>query len=434
MGERRCVRAFGLQIALAVCVLAAALPANANRVDAISRGAAEFYGGDAATGQLYSQCMLSTLRYDVSIEPDQTTYVITGDIGAMWLRDSSAQMRPYLFFADDPEVRTMLRGLIARQAKDIAVDPYANAFNRDYRVTEEKYELDSLIYPIMLAWTYWKRTADAAALTPAVKIGYERAVGLMELELDHGHSRYRHAQLQNGGVGKPTAYTGMVWTGFRASDDRTQYGYNIPEEMFAAAGLAELVDIEDLVWHDRAQAARVARLRAGIIEGINAYGIVYQPPFGYIYAFEVDGLGHANLMDDANIPNLLSIPYFGYVSATDPIYQNTRRFVLSASNPFYFAGAAASGIGSPHTPHGYVWPLALIMQGLTSQDPAELNMTLRELAASDVGDHLLHESFDVDDPARYTRSNFGWACALFTELVRDRVMHAPRLPAWNPAK
>jgi uncharacterized protein len=390
-------------------------------IGAISKAAAQYPGDSPDTAQIYSQCLLSTVRYDVSFTPDNTTYVITGDIGAMWLRDASAQMRPYLFFAQDPAVRDMLRGVIARSAKNILVDPYANAFNRNYQVTEEKFELDSLAYPIVLAWNYWKQTGDTAALTPEVKSAYERAVFLMEIERDHSRSQYRHPALPNGGAGSPVGYTGMVWTGFRASDDPAQYGYNIPSNMFAAVALSELADMETSVWHDAAMASEVSMLRDGIMDGINNYGITYTPKYGYIYAYEVDGLGHANLMDDANVPSLLSIPYLGY-PADAAIYKNTRRFVLSPDNPYYFAGKVARGIGSPHTPKGYIWPLALVMQGLTAEDPKEVADVLTQLRASDTGDHLMHESFDPNDPTKFTRSNFGWACSLFAELVLNRVM------------
>jgi meiotically up-regulated gene 157 (Mug157) protein len=408
-------------------------PLCADELDAISRGSVEYHGGDLQTGQIYAQCLLSTMRFDVTLTPDQTSYVITGDIGAMWLRDSSAQARTYLFYSADPQVKSFLRGLIAREAKDLLVDPYANAFNRDYKVTEEKYELDSLVYPIALAWSYWKQTGDVDALSPEVKAGFEKAVALMELERDHSRSRYRHRELAHGGAGNPVAYTGMIWTGFRASDDAAKYGYHIADEMFAAVGLAELQEMETAVWRDPVKAAEIAALRNGLSAGINAYGITYVPSYGYIYAYEVDGLGHVSLMDDANIPSLLSIPYLGYLPPGDAVYRNTRRFVLSRDNPYFFAGKLARGVGSPHTPRGFVWPLALIMQGLTSTDPAEVSAVLRELEVSDVGDHLLHESFDPSDPARYTRSNFGWACSLFTELVRERVMGERPLPAWNPA-
>jgi uncharacterized protein len=395
--------------------------ASAMELDALSKAAANYHGGSLASAEAYTQCLLSTIRNDVSVAPDKTTYVITGDIGAMWLRDASAQMRPYLSFATDAQVKSMLRGVIAREAKSILVDPYANAFNRDYKVTEEKFELDSLAYPIVLTWSYWKQTNDRSALTPEVKAAFEKAAGLMELERDHSLSHYRHGELPNNGAGSPVGYTGMIWTGFRPSDDAAQYGYNIPEEMFAAVALSELADLESNAWHDKAMATEVSALRDGVVQGINEYAVVYRAPYGYMYAYEVDGLGHSNVMDDANIPSLLSIPYIGY--AADPaIYRNTRRFILSSDNPYYFAGKSARGIGSPHTPKGYVWPLALVMQGLTSENPKELSDVLAQLKASDTGDHLMHESFDANDPSKYTRSNFGWACSLFAELVQNRVM------------
>jgi len=410
----------------AVLVIAAMIafvsPCRADgvQIDALAKAAAQFRGS-SDVAQTYSQCLLATVRYDVSFTPDRTTYVITGDIGAMWLRDASAQMSPYLFFAQDPAVRDMLRGVIARSAKNILVDPYANAFNRNYQVTEEKFELDSLAYPIVLAWNYWKQTGDTAALTPEVKAAYERAVFLMETERDHTRSQYRHRALQNAGAGTPVGYTGMVWTGFRPSDDPALYGYNIPANMFAAVALSELVELETSVWHDSQMASEVGMLRDGIMDGITNYGIVYTPKYGYVYAYEVDGLGHSNLMDDANIPSLLSIPYLGY-PADAGIYKNTRRFVLSSDNPYYFTGKMARGIGSPHTQKGYVWPLALAMQGLTADDPKEVEDVLTELRAADTGDHLMHESFDPNDPTRFTRSNFGWACSLYAQLVLNRVM------------
>jgi meiotically up-regulated gene 157 (Mug157) protein len=422
-----------LAVITAIAVLCAAGPTvtQAAELDAISKAAADYHGGSQDTGALYQQCLLTTIRNDVTFAPDDTTYVITGDIGAMWLRDASAQMRPYIYFADDPAVKAMLRGVIAREAKDLLVDPYANAFNRDYKVAEEKFELDSLAYPIWLAWTYWKHTGDSAALTPEVKRAYEGALGVMELERDHSLSHYRHHALAESGAGPQVGYTGMVWTGFRPSDDPAQYSYNVPDNMFAVVALTDLADLEANVWHDDAMRAQTEEVRDGIRTAINNYAIVYSDKYGYVYAYEVDGLGHVNLMDDANVPSLLSIPYIGYEPATNAIYQNTRRFVLSVDNPYYYTGAAASGEGSPHTPNGYVWPLALVMQALTSTDPMEVSTVIAQLHNSDLGDHLLHESFDPNEPAHYTRSNFAWPCSLFAELILNRVMGYAELPTAN---
>jgi meiotically up-regulated gene 157 (Mug157) protein len=422
-----------LAVMTAIAVLCAAGPTitQAAELDAISKAAADYHGGSQDTGALYQQCLLTTIRNDVTFASDDTTYVITGDIGAMWLRDASAQMRPYIYFADDPAVKAMLRGVIAREAKDLLVDPYANAFNRDYKVAEEKFELDSLAYPIWLAWTYWKHTGDSAAFTPEIKRAYEGALGVMELERDHSLSHYRHHALADSGAGAPFGYTGMVWTGFRPSDDPAQYGYNVPDNMFAVVALTDLADLEANVWHDDAMRAQAAEVRDGIRTAINNYGIVYSDKYGYMYAYEVDGLGHVNLMDDANVPSLLSIPYLGYGPATNAIYQNTRRFALSLDNPYYYTGAAANGEGSPHTPNGYVWPLALVMQALTSTDPMEVATIIAQLHNSDLGDHLLHESFDPNEPAHYTRSNFAWPCSMFAELILNRVMGYAELPIAN---
>lgn len=426
-----------MRIWLAVITAAAVLcaevptPTQAAELDAISKAAAGYHGGSLDTGALYQQCLLTTIQNDITYAPDDTTYVITGDIGAMWLRDASAEVRPYIYFADDPAVKAMLRGVIAREANDLLVDPYANAFNSDYKVAEEKFELDSLAYPIWLSWTYWKHTGDDTVFTPEVKRAYEAALGVMELERDHSLSNYRHQALVNGGAGAPVGYTGMVWTGFRPSDDPAQYGYNVPDNMFAVVALTDLAEIEANVWHDDAMRAQTTEVRDGIRTGINNYAIVYSDKYGYMYAYEVDGTGHVNLMDDANVPSLLSIPYIGYETSTNAIYQNTRRFALSVDNPYYYTGAAASGEGSPHTPNGYVWPLALVMQALTSTDPTEVSTIIAQLHNSDLGDHLLHESFDPNEPAHYTRSNFAWPCSLFAELVLTRVMAYTALPTAN---
>jgi meiotically up-regulated gene 157 (Mug157) protein len=218
----------------------------------------------------------------------------------------------------------------------------------------------------------------------------------------------------------------MIWTGFRPSDDPARYQYNVPDNMFAVVALHELTDIERNVYRNDRDAMNAWGLSVEVQRGIEQNGRAVVPGFGRIYAYEVDGFGHANLMDDANIPSLLSIPYFGYLDNGDPVYQATRRFVLSDRNPYYFVGTYARGIGSPHTPRGYVWPLSLVVQALTSRDPAEIERVLSYVAASDVGDHRLHESFDADWPERYTRDDFAWPNALYAKLVQQR--HAAEGP------
>jgi meiotically up-regulated gene 157 (Mug157) protein len=361
------------------------------------------------------------------VQADGTTFVSTGDIDMEWLRDSSAVMTPYISLAaTDPYVRHMLRGTIARQAKYIRIDPYANAFTVDYHVAERKFEMDSLLYPVWFAYLYWKTTGDRSVFTPDVQDAFRAAMGTLRTEQHHDtRSHYRHPQLANGGKGTKVAYTGLVWTGFRPSDDAARYQYNIPDNMFAVVVLRDLTEIEKQVYRDGRMAQDAWGLSVEIQRAIERYALVNVPGIGRVYAYEVDGLGHANLMDDANIPSLLSIPYFGYVGVHDVVYQATRQFILSPRNPYYFTGKYASGIGSPHTPHGYVWPLALVMQVLTSTDQSEIDRVMKYIAVSDTGDHRLHESFNADWPESYTRADFAWPNALFAQMMLGRQGRLP---------
>lgn len=376
----------------------------------------------SALERIYLTAYDEALNRHAVAQNDGTTYVSTGDIHADWLRDSSAVVFPYIPLAQrDDRISELLRGVVARQARYIAVDPYANAFGSNYRVVERKFEVDSLLYPIWLAYHYWRDTGDRSVLTPQVNRSFERILKVLRDEQVHDRrSWYRHPQLADHGRGSPVRQTGMIWSGFRPSDDPCRYQYNIPVNMFAVVVMQELSAIEHEIYHNKHDAENSWGLSVQIQRGIERYGVVFVPHFGRIYAYEVDGLGHANLMDDANVPSLLSIPYFGYLPRADSTYSATRRFILSSRNPYYFQGKYARGIGSPHTPRGYVWPLSLVMQALTSGQDAEVDEILRYIADSDTGDHRLHESFDVNGPQRYTRVDFAWPNALYAELVLSR--------------
>jgi meiotically up-regulated gene 157 (Mug157) protein len=383
-------------------------------------------GAVVSSDPLYLTAFNETFNRHARVEKDGTTYVSTGDIPAMWLRDSAAVALPYIELAgSDPGIASLLRGVLARQAKCILKDPYANAFGEDYRVIEQKFEADSLLYPIWFAALYYKLTHDRSIFTPEVGRAFKLVLKTLRTEQHHAtRSHYRNPQLANGGRGSDVAYTGMIWTGFRPSDDAARYQYNIPVNMFAVVVMRMLGDLERDIFKDSAAAQDAWGLGVDAQRGIEQYGYCYLDGFGKIYSYEVDGLGHANLMDDANIPSLLSIPYFGYLPVSDPAYQRTRRFVLSPRNPYFYSGKYAEGVGSPHTPRGYVWPLALVMQALTSTDRDETNRVLRYIAASDTGDHRLHESFDVDNPRRFTRADFAWPNALYAQLVQQRQVAA----------
>ncbi|GAS81540.1 unknown protein [Paenibacillus amylolyticus] len=345
--------------------------------------------------QMFKNCFTNTMATTIQRKEDGTTFVITGDIPAMWLRDSAAQVRPYLLLAlEDEDIADMIAGLVERQLNYILLDPYANAFNETESgkghqedltqmndwIWERKYEIDSLAYPIQLSYLLWKNTGRTAQFNDTFRKAAEIIMQLWQVEQHHEtKSPYTFQRLDapetdtltREGRGTETVYTGMTWSGFRPSDDRCEYGYLIPSNMFAVVALRYLQEIAEAVLKDETLAATAKQLEEQINKGIQDYGTVEHPEYGTIYAYETDGKGNHNLMDDANVPSLLSLPYLGYVDENDVVYQNTRRFILSSHNPYFYEGTAAAGIGSPHTPEGYIWHIALSMQGLTTEDRNE---------------------------------------------------------------
>ena len=381
----------------------------------------------------YSNTFSTTLRP----QPDGSVFVITGDIPAMWLRDSAAQVRPYLHLAGhDPQFAALIAGVIQRQMRYVLIDPYANAFNEfpnghchnkdktdmgDW-IWERKYELDSLCAPLKLAYDLWQTTGQSDHLTEEFERAARLIVATITCEQAHGQSPYLFERfdcvamdtLTHEGRGNPVGATGMSWSGFRPSDDACTYNYLIPSNMFAVVALDCL---SKLPLKDRELMSAAKTLSAIIKTGVESHGRVVHPDFGEIYAFEVDGLGGVNLMDDANVPSLLALPLLGYCTADDPVYLATRAFVLSLKNPYYFSGRAARGIGSPHTPDHYIWPISLCVQGLTAASQPEKIGILEMLMATDAGTGLMHEGFHADDPAKFTRPWFAWANSMFAEFV-----------------
>lgn len=295
-------------------------------------------------------------------------------------------------------------------------------------IWERKYEIDSLAYPIQLSYLLWRNTGRIDQFNEMFREAVSRIMALWQVEQHHDtRSPYTFQRLDapetdtltREGRGTETVYTGMTWSGFRPSDDRCEYGYLIPSNMFAVVALRYVQEIALKVLQDNEMAETARELAEQIDEGIRKYGIVEHPEYGMIYAYETDGQGNYNLMDDANVPSLLSLPYLGYVTEDDEIYQNTRRFILSKANPYFYEGSAASGIGSPHTPEGYIWHIALSMQGLTSGDMQEKMNMLELIQQTDAGTGLTHEGFSANDPHEYTRPWFSWSNMLYSELVMD---------------
>ena len=387
--------------------------------------------------KLYRNCYPNTICSALQQQKDGSLFVLTGDIPAMWLRDSSAQVNHYIPLAKDPGVAELIRKVNEKQFQYILTDPYANAFNAAPNsqghtediphnqpwVFERKYEIDSLCYPIRLCYRYWKATGDRSIIDKWLEQVMHMILQVWRTEQHHvEQSPYRFTRvgcpyqdtLHNQGMGNPVCYTGMTWSGFRPSDDACTYGYLVPSNMFAVVVLGYAAE---MLGEGNPLHRELLSLRQEINEGIQKFAVVDHPKYGKVYACEVDGQGNYLLMDDANIPSLISIPYLGYADAEDPVYCNTRKMLLSQDNPYYYEGSCANGIGSPHTPPRYIWHLALSMQGLTSQSREECIRILHMMENSDGGTGYMHEGFFADDPSTYTREWFTWSDSLFCEFV-----------------
>ena len=402
---------------------------------------------DQKLAWMFENCFPNTLDTTVNFSmkngrPD--TFVITGDIDAMWLRDSSAQVWPYLPLANsDDKLKQLIAGLINRQTDCINVDPYANAFyNEDRpdgdwqgditkmnpRIHERKWEIDSLTYPIRLAYNYWKTTGDISVFDDR----WTKAMNLViqtfkEQQRKNGNGPYKFQRkterqldtLNNNGWGNPIKPVGLIVSSFRPSDDATTFQFLIPSNFFAVTSLKQLAEIAQKVTRDSDLASKSLNLAKEVEDAIKKYAIVKHPKYGKIYAFEVDGFGNTFLMDDANIPSLLALPYLEGVNVNDKIYQNTRKFVLSEDNPFFFKGKAGEGIGGPHIGYDMVWPMSIIMRAQTSRSDEEIKYCLKMLRDTDADTGFMHESFNKDDASDFTRTWFAWVNTLFGELILD---------------
>lgn len=390
----------------------------------------------------FKKCFLNTIETTVTPLDDGTYFVITGDIPAMWLRDSSAQLKHYIRFAPyDDDLKEIFRGVIARQSYYVNLDPYSNAwcaaktknaendktdFYNDL-IWERKYETDSLCAPIFLAHEYYHATLDNSIFTESFKGMLEKTVEVFEREQNHASSPYFFKRencpttdtLPNDGLGNEVSYTGMTWSGFRPSDDRCLYGYLVPANMMAVCALKKAAELASVGFSDNKLESECRSLAFDIEDGINSYAVIETEHNGKIFAYETDGKGKYLLMDDANSPSLLSAPYLGYLKPENEIYKNTRKFILSNSNPWYFDGAAAKGVGSPHTGSGKIWHISLIMQALTSTDPKEIRDCVSMITSTHAGTYFMHESFDKNDPSDFTRPWFAWANSLFSELMLE---------------
>ncbi len=408
-------------------------------------------------GWLFENCFPNTLDTTVYHEmkngkPD--TYVITGDIDAMWLRDSSAQVWPYLqFVKDDLPLKHLIAGVINRQSACILKDPYANAFYNDPEkrgewakdhtdmkpgVHERKWEIDSLCYPIRLAYNYWKITGDTSPFDANWKQAIATTLQVFkdqQRKESNGSYKFQRTTpfatdtLPMNGYGYPVNPVGLICSAFRPSDDATVFSFLIPSNFFAVTSLKEAAEMVDVIAKDKSLCNQLLSLAKEVENALKEHAVITHKTYGKVYAYEVNGFGSYNLMDDANVPSLLALPYLGALKNTDPVYQNTRKLILSKSNPFFFKGSAGEGIGGPHVGQDMIWPMAIIIRGLTSNNDAEIKTCIDMLRKTHGDTGFMHESFHKDDPKNFTRKWFAWANTLFGEFLWKVYREKPSLLA-----
>ena len=395
--------------------------------------------------EMFRKCFPNTLDTTVHYSEDENgepdTYVYTGDIPAMWLRDSGAQVWPYLAFVNEDEgLRKMIAGVINRQFKCILIDPYANAFNVEPvgpaddtdlpktspYVFERKWEIDSHCYPVRLAYAYWKKTGDTSVFGERwIQTAKTILATFKEQQRKNGHGSYTFLRVTDRqldtkcvvGQGNPVNPVGLIASAFRPSDDATTFEFLVPSNFMAVMTLRKMAEILETVNGKPEMAAECIELAAEVDQALHEYAVVQHPEYGAIYAYEVDGFGSRQLMDDANVPSLLALGYLDPEMFDDPVYLNTRRFVWSEDNPYFKRGAAGEGIGGPHIGTESVWPMSIMMKAFTAQDDDEIRACLTQLLRTDAGTGFMHESFHKDDANDFTRPWFAWANTLFGELI-----------------
>ncbi|EMD66243.1 hypothetical protein GGP41_006320 [Bipolaris sorokiniana] len=405
---------------------------------------------------------------------EELTFVITGDINAMWLRDSSNQMQSYLPLlnasSDANSIASLYRGVINLQARYLLTSPYCNSFQaptesgippatNDYANTDQvyptysnqsvfecKYELDSLAAFLQISADYYQATGDieffgkfkwAQAVEAVLNVADDMTLptyGADGAVLDSPYTFQRSNVLatetfSNYGIGNPVANgTGLVRSGFRPSDDSTIYQLFIPANMMFSSFLAPTAEIMGKLngTNTKALAQRMSSLSESLRSSIEKHATVDHPTFGKIYAFEVDGFGGRTIMDDANIPGLLSAPFYKY-PVNNETYANTRNLILSATNPYYMRGPVINAIGGPHVGLGKAWPMASIVRILTSNDDAEIVNELRQIVSSTDGLGLIHESVNSFNASDWSRQWFSWANGLYGQMLLDLEDRKPAL-------
>ncbi|KAI9474545.1 meiotically up-regulated gene 157 protein [Coemansia mojavensis] len=420
--------------------------------------------------QLFANTFPNTLDTTVAWHNGSTppyTFLITGDITAQWIRDSTNQVLPYLpYLTIDSKLAQLVLGLVNMQAEELNAYPFGNAFQPPLRsrltpaengiavdlrvqppfnnqtVFEAKFEIDSFASFFQLASAYWRSTGEYQFIYSQTWVeAVDKILDIIRIlqQPTYTNNKVNRSLVSYvrktteaketqfaGGPGNPVKYTGMVRTLFRPSDDATMFPFLVPANAFLCVELENLRDMLDTLRVFSEIRDKAAELAVQIRNGIQKYGIVKHPDHGQVFAYEVDGYGSQLLADDANVPSLLSLPYLGFVNATHPVYKNTRKMLLSTdSNPWYFEGPYIRGIGSPHTGYLKTWPMSVAIRGMTSDNSDEVKECLDMLKASTSGLGLIHESVSVNSGSEYTRSWFAWGNSLVSQFVIDAITRFP---------
>ena len=370
------------------------------------------------------------------------TFIVTGDINAEWLRDSTNQLAQYQALTKkDEKLYDLILGAVNTQAEYVIESPYCNAFQppppsgqpvpsngqddivhpafEASRVFECKYELDSLAHFLALGNTFHEATGSTAFLTSRFYLAIDTLMEVLEQQAKptfnattgkFERNEYTFMRLARvgsetltlSGIGNPLGPgTGLIRSAFRPSDDATILGFLIPAnaqmsvELKRTAAILKKIGKDDL-------ASQLQGRGESIAKGVWEHGVVHHKKYGDVFAFEVDGYGSSILMDDANLPSLLALPLLGFLDRTDEIYQNTRKMILErAGNPYYLEGKSFAGIGGPHIGPQHAWPMSRLVQAMTSDSDKEIMSALNAVRdVSKLG--LINEGVNVQRPTDVT--------------------------------
>ena len=399
----------------------------------------------------YPNTLDTTVDYEI-IDNKPDTFIITGDIDAMWLRDSTAQVWPYLpLINEDEKLKNLVKGLINRQVKCILTDPYANAFYKDLTkvsqyngdipnpipgVHERKWEIDSLCYHIRLSYEYYILTRDNSIFDNNWKKSIDLILNTLQVEQrKNGKSPYLFIRNGNqmidapvfNGTGRPLKPNGLIASMFRPSDDATLFGFLIPSNIFAMISLRQVAEIYKKENINNLISIKCNDFANEIEIALEKFAIHDHLDFGKMYAYEIDGYGNKLFMDDANVPSLMSLAYLNNSFRDNPLYLNTRKFLISENNPYFLKGKIAEGQASPHTGKEKIWPMGIILRAMTSNDDNEIKKCLKMLLNTHDNTGFMHEAFHKDNQSDFNRSWFAWANTLFGELIIKLYNERPHL-------